>query len=73
MHYLRFGIENYNFLIGSYRCDYNNKDIEKSVDHKSGVYIIIIWGLQQHISVQRDHLQAIHISKITKMMPWVYI
>jgi hypothetical protein len=28
-------------------------------------------GLLQYVSVQRDHLQVIHTSKITKKMYWV--
>ena len=39
---------------------------KKSFDHNSEVYNISIWGLLQHISVHWDHLQVIHISKITK-------
>lgn len=42
-----------------------------SFDHNSEVYNIGIWGLLQHIWVHWDHLQVIHISKITKEIHWV--
>jgi hypothetical protein len=32
----------------------------------TGVFIVIIWLLLQHVSVQRDHIQVINISKIIK-------
>jgi len=29
-------------------------------------FIINVWGLLQHVSVQCDHVQVIHISYVTK-------
>jgi hypothetical protein len=43
----------------------------KPVHHNIGVFVTSIWGLLQHVSVKRDHLQLVHISKITKQIHWV--
>jgi len=33
--------------------------------------IIRIWESLQHVSVQVEHLRVIHVSKITKKIPWL--
>ena len=39
---------------------------KKIVSDNTDVFIISMWGLLRHVSVQRDPLQVTHISKITK-------
>jgi len=45
--------------------------LKKSISHNSEVFIVSVLGLLQHVSIQQDHLQVIHISKIAKKIHWV--
>ena len=49
--------------------------IKKSIYHNPKVFIISMWGLLQHVSVQRDHIQITNISNITNKTQcyWCYI
>lgn len=42
----------------------------QQIYNRSQGFICSLWGLLQHVLVQRDRLQVIRTSKITKNMYW---